>query len=157
MPYQIDLPHYSTLWSNLLIHQFSPTPYLVLLTDCGVYSGLGMNNPSYIGDIWSGTDAPEQHIYKFLLGNAWQGLIIVSIGAVIGGLATVISVKKLGEKTIQVTGFLLLFFLFIIIGGSFKTLMNDGRNSAIVVLYLLCQVFFNFGKYIFVYSTKLWC
>ena len=116
-----------------------------------------MNNPSYIGDIWSGTDIPEPHIYKFLLGNAWQGLIIVSIGAVTGGLATVISVKKLGEKTIQVTGFLLLFFLFIIIGASFKTLMNSGRNSAVVVLYLLCQVFFNFGKYIFVHSTKLRC
>jgi PHS family inorganic phosphate transporter-like MFS transporter len=104
-----------------------------------------MNNPSYIGDIWSGNDTPEPLIHKFLLGNAWQGLIIVSIGAVTGGLATVICVKKLGEKTIQVTGFLFLFFLFIIIGGSFKTLMDDGRNSAIVVLYLLCQVFFNFG------------
>jgi PHS family inorganic phosphate transporter-like MFS transporter len=116
-----------------------------------------MNNPSYIGDIWSGTDTPEPQIYKFLLGNAWQGLIIVSIGAVTGGLITVISVKKLGEETVQVTGFLLLFLLFIIIGSSFNTLMNDGRNSAIVVLYLLCQIFFNFGNYILVHSTKLWC
>lgn len=132
----------------------SDSSYIVLFTNCGVYSGLGMNNPTYIGDIWSGTDTPEPRIYKFLLGNAWQGLIIVSIGAVTGGLATVISVKKIGEKAIQVTGFLLLFFLFIIIGASFRTLMSDGRNSAIVVLYLLCQVFFNFGKIIFVHLTK---
>jgi PHS family inorganic phosphate transporter-like MFS transporter len=145
VPYQIGPLNYSTLWSNFLTHQLFLTPFPALRTNCIIYSGLGMNNPSYIGDIWSGNDTPEPLIYKFLLGNAWQGLIIVSIGAVTGGLATVICVKKLGEKTIQVTGFLFLFFLFIIIGGSFKTLMDDGRNSAIVVLYLLCQVFFNFG------------
>jgi hypothetical protein len=51
-------------------------------------------------------------------------------------------------------GFFLLFTLFIVIGSSFKTLINDGRNSAIVVLYLICQIFFNFGKYFM--SLSFW-
>jgi PHS family inorganic phosphate transporter-like MFS transporter len=106
-----------------------------------------MNNPSYIGDIWSGSDLPEIRLYNSLLGNAWEGLIVVSIGAVTGGLITLVSVSILGERRIQMVGFFSLFVLFIVVGSSFKTLMNDGRSSAIVVLYLLCQVFFNFGKH----------
>jgi hypothetical protein len=59
-----------------------------------------MNNLSYIGDIWSGNDIPKTHLYRLILGNAWQGLIIVSIGAVTSGLTTVISVNILGERRI---------------------------------------------------------
>lgn len=44
-------------------------------------------------------------------------------------------------------GFFWLFILFIVIGGSFYHLYQIGGQAAIVVLYILCQIFFNFGMH----------
>ncbi len=82
-----------------------------------------------------------------LVNNVWQSLIVVSLGACVGCAVTFVSIDKLGRRNIQIIGFFWLFLLFIVIGGSFNHLYDIGGNSAIIVLYILCQIFFNFGKF----------
>lgn len=81
-----------------------------------------------------------------LVQNVWQSLIVVSLGALVGIAITFISIDKLGRRNIQLIGFFWLFILFVVIGGSFHHLFEMGGNAAIVVLYILCQIFFNFGR-----------
>jgi PHS family inorganic phosphate transporter-like MFS transporter len=85
-------------------------------------------------------------IYDLFIHNVWQSLVVVSIGAITGCLITLVAIDKLGRKNIQLIGFFWLFILFVIIGGTFKHLYYSGSSAAIVVLYILCQIFFNFGK-----------
>ena len=84
-------------------------------------------------------------IYDNLISNVWQSLVIVSVGAIVGCLITFFAIDKLGRRNIQLIGFFWLFILFIIIGGSFTHLYKINGMPAIVVLYMLCQIFFNFG------------
>jgi PHS family inorganic phosphate transporter-like MFS transporter len=85
-------------------------------------------------------------LYQSLLANAWQSLLIVSLGAILGNLITLISINRLGRRTIQINGFFWLFVLFLVIGTSYRKLMDSQRSSVLVVLYILTQIFFNFGK-----------
>jgi PHS family inorganic phosphate transporter-like MFS transporter len=80
------------------------------------------------------------------MANAWQSLLIVSLGAILGNLITLISINRLGRRTIQINGFFWLFVLFLVIGTSYRKLMDTQRSSVLVVLYILTQIFFNFGK-----------
>jgi PHS family inorganic phosphate transporter-like MFS transporter len=70
----------------------------------------------------------------------------VSLGAILGNLITLISINRLGRRTIQINGFFWLFVLFLVIGTSYRKLMDSQRSSVLVVLYILTQIFFNFGK-----------
>jgi PHS family inorganic phosphate transporter-like MFS transporter len=80
------------------------------------------------------------------MANAWQSLLIVSLGAILGNLITLISINRLGRRTIQINGFFWLFVLFLVIGTSYRKLIDTQRLSVLVVLYILTQIFFNFGK-----------
>jgi MFS transporter, PHS family, inorganic phosphate transporter len=110
------------------------------------FYGLGTSDPQIIRRIWSGSPIPEGRIYTALLQNAWQSLLMVQAGAIVGVLITLCSINLLGRRMIQMNGFFWLFVLFIAIGASYKHLLSTNRSSAIVVLYILCQVFFNFGE-----------
>ncbi len=55
---------------------------------------------------------------------------------------TVALVDKVGRKPIQLMGFIVLTILFCIIGFAFNIL----SSKALLILYVLCQFFFNFGK-----------
>ena len=106
-----------------------------------------MNSPKIITTIWYGsTSTPPASIYKMLVHNVWQSLVIVSFGAITGCMITFFTIDRVGRRNIQIIGFLLLFILFIIIGGLYNFLYNQGGSSAIIVLYILCQIFFNFGS-----------
>jgi PHS family inorganic phosphate transporter-like MFS transporter len=72
----------------------------------------------------------------------------VSLGAILGNLLTLVSINRLGRRTIQINGFFWLFVLFLVIGTSYRKLMDTQRSSVLVVLYILTQIFFNFGKYL---------
>lgn len=108
--------------------------------------GLGMNSPKIIQTIWYGKNDQPQFVYDILIHNVWQSLVVVSIGAIVGISITFVAIDRLGRKWIQMIGFFWLFILFIVIGGSFYHLYDIGGQAAIVVLYILCQIFFNFGK-----------
>lgn len=109
------------------------------------FYGLGTSDPAILNRIWSDSPNVDRHIYGALLQNAWQSLLMIQTGAIIGVLITLYSIKPLGTRVIQMNGFFWLFILFVVIGASYKHLLNTHRSSAIVVLYILCQIFFNFG------------
>jgi PHS family inorganic phosphate transporter-like MFS transporter len=85
-------------------------------------------------------------LYQSLLANAWQSLLIVSLGAIIGNILAMISINRLGRRMIQINGFFWLFVLFLVIGTSYRKLMDTQRSSVLVVFYILTQIFFNFGE-----------
>ncbi|KAM3077243.1 hypothetical protein ACMFMG_003293 [Clarireedia jacksonii] len=109
------------------------------------FYGLGMNSPDIIIVIWHGIGTQKKTIYPLLIDNLWQSLVVVSIGAITGCLITFVAIDMLGRRNIQLIGFFFLFFLFIIIGSSFNHLFETGGSAATIVLYILCQIFFNFG------------
>ncbi|KAM3155540.1 Repressible high-affinity phosphate permease [Botrytis cinerea] len=109
------------------------------------FYGLGMNSPHIISTIWHGIGTPPQYIYPILIDDVWQSLVAVSIGAIAGCAITFVAIDKIGRRNIQMIGFFFLFILFVIIGGSFNHLYNIGGSAATIVLYILCQIFFNFG------------
>jgi hypothetical protein len=104
-----------------------------------------MNSPRIISTIWYGANLPIEAIYPLLIHNVWQSLVVVSLGALVGCAITFVSIDKLGRRTIQMIGFFWLFILFIVIGASFNHLVDIGGSPAIIVLYILSQIFFNFG------------
>jgi PHS family inorganic phosphate transporter-like MFS transporter len=117
------------------------------------FFGLGLNSPKIITTIWYGKNKPPTQIYALVVHNVWQSLIVVSLGAIVGCAITFVAIDKLGRRNIQINGFFWLFILFVVIGGSFNHLYEIGGTSAIVVLYILCQIFFNFGMYLAHYSS----
>ncbi|PQE31248.1 hypothetical protein CJF32_00001827 [Rutstroemia sp. NJR-2017a WRK4] len=116
------------------------------------FYGLGMNNSDIINVIWHGIgsqpteiDYWQAKIYPMLIDNVWQSLTVVSVGAIAGCLITFVAIDTLGRRNIQLIGFFFLFILFIVIGGSFNYLYETEGSAATIVLYILCQIFFNFG------------
>ncbi|KAG9853865.1 MFS general substrate transporter, partial [Aureobasidium melanogenum] len=113
------------------------------------FYGLGMNDYTTLEIIWANNDGnpPDtpSPLYQSLLANAWQSLLIVSLGAILGNLITLVSINRLGRRVIQINGFFWLFVLFLVIGTSYHTLTKTYRSPVIVVLYILTQIFFNFG------------
>lgn len=118
-----------------------------LLLDLPFY-GLGFNSPRVIDKIWNaGSTEERRFVYKTLINNATQSLVVVSIGGIIGGLIMIATANRLNRKTIQLWGFGILAVLFVVIGSSFHYLVGHRLHGVIVPLYILCQVFFNFGSY----------
>jgi PHS family inorganic phosphate transporter-like MFS transporter len=131
-------------WHDGNLRTLIATSFCWFCVDLPFY-GLGMNSPKIITTIWYGKNAPPKQIYSMITTNVWQSLIIVSLGAITGCAITLVAIDKLGRRNIQINGFFWLFILFVVIGGSFNHLYEIGGSSAIIVLYILCQIFFNFG------------
>lgn len=123
---------------------FFPRPS-TKLTCYRPFYGLGMNSPKIISVIWYGSKPQPADLYELLVSDIWQSLVVVSVGAIVGCLITLVAIDMLGRKVIQLIGFFFLFILFIVIGASFNHLYDIGGTSATIVLYILCQIFFNFG------------
>ncbi|CAG8978486.1 hypothetical protein HYALB_00005061 [Hymenoscyphus albidus] len=131
-------------WKDGNLRTLIATSFCWMAIDLPFY-GLGMSSPHIINVIWYGKEPKDHFIYDMIISDVWQSLIVVSLGAIIGCLITIFTIDKLGRRTIQMNGFFWLFILFVVIGGSFEHLYENGGNPAIVVLYILCQIFFNFG------------
>ena len=134
-------------WHDGNLRTLIATSFCWFCVDLPFY-GLGMNSPKIITTIWYGKNQPPTQIYAMITHNIWQSLIIVSLGAITGCAITFVAIDKLGRRNIQINGFFWLFILFVVIGGSFNHLYEIGGSSAIIVLYILCQIFFNFGTYL---------
>ncbi|KAG2170357.1 hypothetical protein VTO58DRAFT_105573 [Aureobasidium pullulans] len=139
-------------WSDIVDYFWHQGNYRTLVAtsltwlslDLAFY-GLGMNDYTTLELIWSNNPNQTEPLYQSLLANAWQSLLIVSLGAIIGNILTMISINRLGRRMIQINGFFWLFVLFLVIGTSYRKLMDTQRSSVLVVLYILTQIFFNFG------------
>jgi MFS transporter, PHS family, inorganic phosphate transporter len=140
-------------WHDGNIRTLIATSFCWFCVDLPFY-GLGMNSPKIITTIWYGNNQPPIHVYDIITHNVWQSLIIVSLGAITGCAITCVAIDKLGRRNIQINGFFWLFILFVVIGGSFNHLYDIRGTAAIIVLYILCQIFFNFGMYSFLLLSE---
>jgi PHS family inorganic phosphate transporter-like MFS transporter len=119
-----------------------------------------MNNPSTIAKIWdiappnSSAHArwsthydPNLSVFQDLLRSGAHALVVVSLGAVVGGLLLILFINHLNRKRLQWGGFLALFVIFIILGASFKSIVQTPFHGVAITLYVFSQITFNFGKF----------
>ncbi|PYI05755.1 inorganic phosphate transporter [Aspergillus sclerotiicarbonarius CBS 121057] len=110
------------------------------------FYGLGLMNADVINVIWSGPSSTKPvGIYQYFLRMSYQSIVVVSSGAIVGSIIAVLVIDRIGRRTLQFIGFCWLLILNLIIGAAFRYLSTDGNSSALVVLYILTQIFFNFG------------
>jgi PHS family inorganic phosphate transporter-like MFS transporter len=83
-------------------------------------------------------------LHEMLLENGYRALIAVSTGAVVGGVLFIALAEW--RWHIQFYSFGILAGLFVVVGVCFVTLINTRYSSAVIVLYALCNLFFNFGN-----------
>lgn len=103
---------------------------------------LGVNSPKVLTKIWNAVDEDES-LYYILMENGNRSMIAVSIGAILGGL---LFIKLAGFRWhLQVSGFWILAALFVAVGVSYVTLLKTRFFAAVIVLYSICSLFFNFG------------
>jgi PHS family inorganic phosphate transporter-like MFS transporter len=102
---------------------------------------LGVNSPKILSKIWAiGAPTP---LYPALLQNSYRALIAVSVGSLLGGLLFIKMARF--RYHLQVSGFWILAGLFIAFGVCFVTLLGTRYFAAVIVLYSICNLFFNFG------------
>lgn len=114
-----------------------------LFLDFAFY-GLGLSSPEIVRHIWENPKDPRSSVFASLRNNSVHTLVMVSIGATIGGAAMIKVVKYVSPKVIQLWGFLVLFVLFIVTGSAWTKLLDTSR-SGLIVLYVLAQIAFNLG------------
>ncbi|KAF2758084.1 MFS general substrate transporter [Pseudovirgaria hyperparasitica] len=111
------------------------------------FYGLGLSSPEILSHIWS-PNKGRLPVYSTLKNNAIQYLVLVSIGATVGGAAMIKVTKYASPKVIQFWGFVVLAILFIVTGSVWETLLKDSgdkQSTGLYVLYVLCQLVFNLG------------
>jgi PHS family inorganic phosphate transporter-like MFS transporter len=114
-----------------------------LFLDFAFY-GLGLSSPEIVRHIWQDPNTPRSSVFKSLKDNSLHTLVMVSIGATIGGAAMIKVIKYASPKVLQFWGFLVLFVLFIVTGSAWTKLLDSSRYG-LIVLYVLSQIAFNLG------------
>ncbi|KAF2805223.1 phosphate permease [Mytilinidion resinicola] len=107
------------------------------LLDVAFY-GINLNSSSVLSVI--GFDKKE-NVYALLQNAAVGQLVLICAGSIPGYWCTVATIDILGRRPIQLAGFTILTVLFCVIGFNFAGL----SQKSLLVLYILCQFFFNFG------------
>ncbi|KAM3068484.1 hypothetical protein ACMFMF_009301 [Clarireedia jacksonii] len=130
-----DVYHYFKQWDNLKVLLGTTLSWFFL--DLAFY-GLGLNSSTVLSAIGYGTGST---IYDILFNNAVGNLILVCAGSIPGYWLSVFTVDTIGRKPIQILGFTILTMLFCIIGFRYHSL----SEGPLLVLYILAQIFFNFG------------
>lgn len=140
---QLDVPKAS--WADFCNHYGQWRFGKILLGTAGswflldvAFYGLGLNNSIILAEIGFSS---KPNVYHKLYNNAIGNLILVCAGAIPGYWVTVFTVDTVGRKPIQLMGFIILTILFLVIGFAFHSL----SSTALLILYVLCQFFFNFG------------
>lgn len=113
-----------------------------LFLDFAFY-GLGLSSPEIVRHIWN-DPGDRPHVFSSLRDNSLHLLVMVSIGATLGGAMMIKVIKYASPKVIQFWGFLVLFILFIVTGSAWTKLLDTSR-SGLIVLYVLSQIAFNLG------------
>ncbi|OJJ50120.1 hypothetical protein ASPZODRAFT_89971 [Penicilliopsis zonata CBS 506.65] len=145
-------PSLPTMWRDFRVFISNKRTYRALLATSACwfcldlpFYGLGLITPRIVNTIWFGSKIPETSVFQYLLQISYQSMVVVSSGEVVGSLLTILTIDKLGRRNIQLNGFFWLFILTIVIGTSFKHLADSKDSSALIVLYIISQIFFNFG------------
>ncbi|KAL3420043.1 phosphate:h+ symporter [Phlyctema vagabunda] len=130
-----DVFSYFSHWKNAKVLVGTTASWFFL--DLAFY-GLGLNNSTVLSAIGYSTG---DSIYHTLRNTAIGNLILVCAGSIPGYWMSVLTIDTIGRKPIQVFGFLILTIIFSIIGFCYKSL----SKGALLALYILAQIFFNFG------------
>jgi PHS family inorganic phosphate transporter-like MFS transporter len=80
-------------------------------------------------------------VYRDLLNTSLGNLILVCAGGMPGYLLSALTMDSLGRKSIQIGGFATLTVIFVTIGFGY----NVFDKASLIALYILAQLFFNFG------------
>ena len=127
-----------------------------LLLDFGFY-GIGLSSPQFLASTWGAlhltgaqpnwmTDSrPGASVYDMFFDTSVRGLIALNIGSFVGGLLLILLANRIDRVALQKFMFLALTILFIVLGCMFTTLSTS--PPAVVALYIIGQILFNFGKY----------
>jgi len=113
-----------------------------LILDFAFYF-LGVNSPKILAKLWGTGPMQNRPLRELVLENGYRALIAVSTGAVTGGALFIAGAEW--RWHIQYYGFLILGVLFVVVGVCFVTLIGTHYSSAVIVLYILCNLFFNLG------------
>ncbi|KAJ5128941.1 hypothetical protein N7476_007558 [Penicillium atrosanguineum] len=125
-----------------------------LLLDFGFY-GISLSSPQFLAKTWGAlhitqsepnwmTDSrPGASVYDMFFETSVRGLIVLNIGSFIGGLLLILFAHRIDRVALQKYMFLALALLFIALGSIFVTLTSS--PPAVVALYILGQILFNFG------------
>ncbi|KAJ5580509.1 hypothetical protein N7450_006810 [Penicillium hetheringtonii] len=125
-----------------------------LLLDFGFY-GIGLSSPQFLAKTWGQlhitqaepnwmTDSrPNASVYQMFFDTSVRGLIVLNIGSFVGGLLLILFAHRIDRVALQKYMFLGLAALFIALGSMFTTLYSG--TPAVVALYIIGQILFNFG------------
>jgi MFS transporter, PHS family, inorganic phosphate transporter len=92
------------------------------------------------------TDGPKpQSIYDGLIGITWRVMTILCAGSVFGGLVMIYLVKKNSPRRLQMIGFTILLFLFLVTGLILRFVQQPSTISGAVILYILASACFEIG------------
>ncbi|OXV07485.1 hypothetical protein Egran_04750 [Elaphomyces granulatus] len=167
-----DIKQYFIIEGNW--HYLAGTSICWFILDFAFY-GLSVNSPRNIATLWSQSDTvlnipiPDwisdpssvnssssanssssvvpsyPAIYQVLMQNGKQSILTVSIGSLIGSLIIIKTINYFPRKTIFAWSFLLVAVLLLITGGTYLATFQTGQHAITIVLYGLCQLFFNLG------------
>jgi PHS family inorganic phosphate transporter-like MFS transporter len=130
-----DALDYFSRWENFQVIFATCASWLFL--DLAFY-GLTLNNTTVLSAIGYSNGTT---IYESLLHNAIGNLILICAGSIPGYWLSVVTIDTIGRKSIQIMGFFILTIIFCIIGFAYHKLSKGG----LLALYILAQLFFNFG------------
>jgi hypothetical protein len=89
-------------------------------------------------------DSPNANIFQMFLDTSVRGLVVLNVGSFVGGILLIIFAHRLDRVALQKYMFLALAALFIALGTMFVCLYSG--PPAVVALYILGQILFNFGE-----------
>ncbi|KAI8997194.1 phosphate:H+ symporter [Pilobolus umbonatus] len=116
------------------------TAYSWFALDVAWY-GLGLNNSIILREIgFAGGNDPFDAVFKTCIGN----IIINLLGSVPGYWISVFTIDKMGRKTIQIMGFIVLTCMFVILGFGYHAIISTS-TVLFIVLFTITQIFFNWG------------
>ncbi|OQD81328.1 hypothetical protein PENANT_c028G06038 [Penicillium antarcticum] len=125
-----------------------------LLLDFGFY-GIGLSSPQFLAKTlgalhlsspapnWKTDDRPNANIFQMFLDTSVRGLVVLNVGSFVGGILLIIFAHRLDRVALQKYMFLALAALFIALGTMFVCLYSG--PPAVVTLYIIGQIMFNFG------------
>jgi PHS family inorganic phosphate transporter-like MFS transporter len=102
------------------------------------YYGLALNNGTLLEVIGFSSGS---NVYHDLFATALGNFILVCAGSIPGYILSILTIDSLGRRPIQIIGFAILTVIFLIIGCAYNSL----SRGALLALYILAQLFFNFG------------
>ena len=109
---------------------------------------LGVNSSSFVPRMFGQKTGNQLPPYNWLISTERHIMESTSIGALTGSIMAIYVMHCYSRRKVQMSGFLILGALFIIVGALYVTLPNTNAHVAIVVFYGICQLFYNLGKFI---------